>query len=81
MKFAFTEALLAAAAAILANHPLIALGDDLDAGAQHLQVAAALAIDKYDGVVFFEARIQGAQRLHASRGRRNTSRIGINSNL
>src|ERR1700685_1704696 len=34
MKFAFTEALLAAAAAILANHPLIALGDDLDAGAQ-----------------------------------------------
>ena len=34
MKFAFTEALLAAAAAILANHPLIAQGDDLDAGAQ-----------------------------------------------
>src|ERR1700733_4037936 len=34
MKFAFTEALLAAAAAILANPPLIARGDDLDAGAQ-----------------------------------------------
>src|ERR1700691_4223626 len=34
MKFAFTEALLAAAAGILAGQPLNAQGDDLDAGAQ-----------------------------------------------
>src|ERR1700728_480286 len=34
MKFALTRALLAAATAILAGQPLIAQGDDLDAGAQ-----------------------------------------------
>jgi hypothetical protein len=36
-----------------------------------------LAIDKYDGVVFFEARMQGAQRSHASRARRSTRRIDL----
>jgi hypothetical protein len=46
------------------------------AGAQHLKVAAALAIDKDYGVVFFEAGIQGVSTLariaravqHAPRG-------------
>ncbi len=40
MKFAFAEALLVAAGAILAVDPLIAQGDDLDAGAQQ-QLAEA----------------------------------------
>ena len=55
----------------------LAADEQLLAGPQHLQVPAALAIDKEDGVVFFEARVQDAQRSDARRGARN--RVGRNT--
>ena len=55
----------------------LAANQQLLAGAQHLHVAAALAIYKNYRIVFFEARVQGAQRLHASGARATLRTRGL----